>query len=191
MAARDQDHRDIPAEATGARFATGDAASGAAALVGDAQSAGQDSGSRQDVVQALRDLVECCIDGEHGFRVSADRAQRADLKPLLHRRVADFRAAADELNHLVVQCGGQPEGDGSAMGAVHRGWVALQAILGDNDQAVLEGCERGQDNALARYRKALEKPMPDRIRAVVERQLQLVQECHDQMKMLRNQARKG
>ena len=29
-----------------------------------------------------------------------------------------------------------------------------------DDKAVLEECERGEDNALARYRKALQKPLP-------------------------------
>jgi uncharacterized protein (TIGR02284 family) len=67
--------------------------------------------------------------------------------------------------------------------------VAVQAALGDTDKAVLEGCERGQDNALARYGKALEKPLPEDIRAVVERQLQMVRDCHAEMKRLRDQAR--
>jgi hypothetical protein len=50
-------------------------------------------------------------------------------------------------------------------------------------------CWRGQDNALARFRKALEKPLPADVRPAVERHLQLVQGCHAQMKMLRDQAR--
>lgn len=189
MSAEDRDYRDVPPGATGARFSTGDSASGAGAIVGNLQSAGKDSGSRHDIIEALQDLVECCKDGEYGFRTSADRAERADLKSILMQRAEDFRSAGEELNRLVAACGGAAEQGGSVLGAVHRGWVAVQATLGDNDKAVLEGCERGQDNALARYHKALGKPLPADIRSVVERQLQMVQECHAQMKMLRDQAR--
>jgi uncharacterized protein (TIGR02284 family) len=189
MSAEERDYRDIPPENTGTRSATGDGPSGAGALAGKLQTGGNDSGSRKDTVDVLKDLVECCKDGEYGFRTSADRVERADLKPVLSQRAEEFRAAGEELNRLVASCGGTPEQGGSAMGAVHRGWVAVAATLGDNDKAVLEGCERGQDNALARYRKALEKPLPADVRSVVERQLQTVRECHDQMKALRDQAR--
>jgi uncharacterized protein (TIGR02284 family) len=189
MSAEDRDTRGVSPDTTGARFASADSTGGAAALVGDLQSSGNDSASTRDVVDALRDLVECCRDGEYGFRTSADRAERADLKPVLSQRAEEFRLAGDELNRLIIARAGSPEPGGSVMGAVHRGWVALQATLGDNDKAVLEGCERGQHNALARYRKALDKALPDDIRSVVEQQLQMVEACHAQMKMLRDQAR--
>lgn len=189
MSAEDRDHRDLPSGTTDAGRGKGETPSGAGALAGKLQSGGKDSGSHEDVVDTLKDLVECCRDAEYGFRDSADRAQRADLKPILMERAEQFRSAAEELNRLVVAAGGKPEEGGSAVGAVHRSWVAVQATVGDNDKAVLEGCERGQDNALARFRKALDKPLPADIRSVVERQRRMVEECHAQMKMLRDQAR--
>lgn len=175
----------------GARYAAGDRASGAGAVVGDLQSSGDSGGTRSDIVEALQDLVETCKDAEYGFRTSADRVQRTDLKDVLARRAEDFRAAAEELNGAITACGGQRKDSGSAIGAVHRGWVAVAATIGDTDKAVLEGCERGQDNALARYRKALEKPLPPDIRAVVERQLQDVERSHAQMRTLRDQVRES
>ena len=76
------------------------------------------------------------------------------------------------------------------MGAVHRGWVAVKATLSTyDDKAVLEEVERGEDNAVARYRKALKQQLPDQVRQVVERQSQAVQRNHDQVKRLRDQYR--
>jgi uncharacterized protein (TIGR02284 family) len=165
-------------------------AGGAAAAVGRMQSAGDNSGDTADVIDVLQDLVECCKDGEYGFRESAEQVDRADLKTTLLRRADDCRSAAQELNDLIRQCGGAPEQGGSAMGAMHRGWVAVKATLSTyDDKAVMEECERGEDNAKARYRKALEKPLPPHIRQVVERQMQGVQRNHDQVKMLRDQLR--
>ncbi|TFY99023.1 ferritin-like domain-containing protein [Ramlibacter humi] len=165
-------------------------AGGAMGAVGAAQGAGNASGSTRDVIDALQDLVECCKDGEYGFRECAEQARRADLKSLFLQRADDCARGAEELNNEIRSLGGSPEESGSAAGALHRGWVSVKSKLTTyDDKAVLEECERGEDNAVARYRKALQKPLPENIRAKVERQFQGVQRNHDQVKMLRNQFR--
>ena len=163
---------------------------GAAAAVGAAQSAGNMGGDRDDVVDALQDLAECCKDGEYGFRACAEQVKRSDLKSIFLQRADDCRGAAQELNEQIRMLGGNDADHGSAAGAVHRGWVAVKSTLTTyDDQAVLEEAERGEDNARARYMKALKQPLPAGIKLVVERQMQGVQRNHDQIKMLRDQAR--
>ncbi|MDB5871641.1 MAG: hypothetical protein JWQ07_1083, partial [Ramlibacter sp.] len=144
---------------------------GAAAAVGKMQSAGNESGDRDDVVDALQDLTECCKDGEYGFRACAEQAKRADLKSTFLQRADDCRGAAQELNEQIRSLGGKAEEHGSAAGAMHRGWVSVKATLSTyDDKAVLEECERGEDNAMARYRKALKQPLPAGVKLIVERQ---------------------
>lgn len=162
---------------------------GAAGAVGAMQTAGNNSGDVGDVVDVLQDLVECCKDGEYGFRECAEQARRADLKQVFLQRADDCRAAAQELNRLVVDCGGKAEDGGSAMGAMHRGWVSVKSVFTTyDDKAVLNEAERGEDNAKARYKKALAKPLPPHVKQVVERQMQGVQRNHDQVKALRDAA---
>lgn len=163
---------------------------GAAAVVGSMQSAGNESGDRDDVIDALNDLAECCKDGEYGFRSCAEQAKRADLKSVFLQRADDCRGAAQELYEQIRGMGGKVDEGGSAAGAMHRGWVAVKATLSTyDDKAVLEEAERGEDNAMARYRKALKQPLPAGVKLIVERQMQGVQRNHDQMKMLRDQFR--
>ncbi len=163
-------------------------ATGVAAQVGEAQQSGDASGSREDVLDVLEDLVECCKDGEYGFRACADNAKREDLKSVFMQRADDCQRGARELQAQVSSLGGEVDDSGSALGAVHRGWVSVRSTLSTyDDKAMLDEAERGEDNALARYRKALQKPLPANVREVVERQLQGVQRNHDQIKMLRNQ----
>ncbi|HEX9718821.1 MAG TPA: PA2169 family four-helix-bundle protein [Ramlibacter sp.] len=177
---------------TDSRMSSGasDRPSGAAAVMGEMQSAGDSSGDRDDVIDALNDLVETCKDGEYGFKACAEQARRADLKSVFMQRADDCRGAAQELAEQIRGLGGKPEDGGSAVGAVERGWVAVRAKLSTyEDLAVLEECERGEDNAVARYRKALRKPLPAGIKLIVERQLQGAQRNHDQIKTLRDQLR--
>jgi uncharacterized protein (TIGR02284 family) len=162
----------------------------AAAAVGAAQSAGNNDGDRDDVIDALDDLAECCKDGEYGFRACAEQAKRQDLKSLFLQRADDCRTAAQELYAQIRALGGKPDQGGSTAGALHRGWVSIKATLSTyDDKAVLEECERGEDNALARYRKAIKQTLPGNIKQIVERQMQGAQRNHDQIKMLRDQFR--
>jgi uncharacterized protein (TIGR02284 family) len=171
---------------------SGGMATGAAGAVGAMQQAGNNDGDRGDVIDVLKDLVECCKDGEYGFRECAEQARREDLKSTFLQRADDCRRGAQELNQLLRECGASPEEGGSAMGAMHRGWVAIKSKLTTyDDKAVLEEAERGEDNAKARYAKALQKNLPANVRMVVERQFQGVQRNHDQVKMLRDQFRAG
>jgi uncharacterized protein (TIGR02284 family) len=166
------------------------AAGGAAGAVGGMQTAGNNDGDRDDVVDVLKDLVECSKDGEYGFRECAEQAKRADLKSMFLQRAEDCRRGAQELNDCIRQFGGSTEDGGSAMGAMHRGWVSIKSKLTTyDDKAVLEEAERGEDNAKARYAKALQKNLPAAVRSIVERQSQGVQRNHDQVKSLRDQFR--
>jgi uncharacterized protein (TIGR02284 family) len=165
-------------------------AMGAAGAVGAMQQAGNEEGDRGDVIDVLKDLVECSKDGEYGFRECAEQVKREDLKTILLQRADDCRRGAQELNQLLRELGASTEEGGSAMGAMHRGWVSIKSKLSTHDdKAVLEEAERGEDNAKARYTKALQKNLPPNVRMVVERQMQGVQRNHDQVKMLRDQLR--
>jgi uncharacterized protein (TIGR02284 family) len=169
---------------------TAAASMGTAGAVGAMQTGGNNDGDRGDVVDVLKDLVECCKDGEYGFRECAEQAKRQDLKSMFLQRADDCRRGAQELNDCIRQYGGSTEDGGSALGAMHRGWVSIKSKLTTyDDKAVLEEAERGEDNAKARYMKAMQKNLPADVRQVVERQMQGVQRNHDQVKMLRDQTK--
>ena len=140
------------------------------------------------VVEVLNDLMELCRDGEQGFRASADHASSGDLQSFLSRRASDCSVAAAELEHVVRSYGAEPAEGGTVAGALHRGWVAIKAALSSNDdQAVLEECERGEDARVASYRSALEQPLPATVRVLVQRQADEAQRYHDEVRNLRNQ----
>ena len=156
---------------------------------GSAIGADDDHGP-DDLIDTLNDLLESCRDGEFGFRECAAHTKAPDIQSLLGRRADDCHAGALELQSLIKQLGGKPEEGGSVTGALHRGWVSVKGTLaGYSDQAMLDECERGEDAALARYRKALKQNLPAEAKAVVERQAQGVQRNHDEIKALRDSLR--
>lgn len=146
--------------------------------------------TNEDVIDVLNDLIENCRDGEHGFKACAEHTQSTELRELFQSRSRECNGAALELQSLVTQKGGTPESSGSASGAVHRGWVAVKGTLsGYSDLAMLEECERGEDVAKARYKKALEQDLPADIHMVVTRQHDGAVRNHDQIRLLRDRLR--
>jgi uncharacterized protein (TIGR02284 family) len=146
--------------------------------------------SNADVVDELNVLIETCKDGEYGFRTSAEHVKSTQLRQVFASRADECRRGATELQSLVTRLGGKADRGSSVSGTMHRGWVDLKGMLtGDSDQAALNECERGEDAALARYRDAIRKPLPDDVAAVVQRQYEGVKRNHDQIRTLRNQTR--
>jgi uncharacterized protein (TIGR02284 family) len=74
-------------------------------------------------------------------------------------------------------------------GAAHRVWVHIRGLFGGaSDETMLIECERGEDAAVARYRKALKQNLPRDIHAMVLRQFEGAQRNHDMIKSLRDRA---
>ena len=140
-----------------------------------------------DVVDTLNDFLESARDGEYGFHACAEHADSGELKGIFQRHSRECAAAAMELEHEIRRLDGEPASGGTVAGALHRGWVSVKTALSiQDDKAVLEECERGEDAAVARYRKALKATLPLDVRALVERQAQGAQRNHDEVRALRN-----
>lgn len=143
-----------------------------------------------DIISTLNDLIEVSKDGEEGFRSSAENVDDPKLKAFFLRRSQEVAASVQELQELVRSLGGEPASSTSLSGALHRRWIDIKTALTSNDTlAVLNETERGEDVALATYRKAAEKDLPTHVRFVVVRQLEGAKRNHDEVKKLRDAAR--
>lgn len=141
----------------------------------------------EDAVDTLNNLLEICRDGEYGFSECATHTKASDLKTVLSQRADDCRRAGADLVALIRQMGGEYDEGGTAMGAIHRGWVAAKGkITGYSDLDMLNECERAEDVALAHYKKALNRNLPEAAHALVKQQASGAQRNHDQIKALRD-----
>lgn len=144
----------------------------------------------KDAVSVVNDLIETCRDGEQGFKTAAERTENPQLKQLFTTLSSQRASFKHELEVQVETYGGKPADLGHAAGAAHRGWMAVKAALSsDDDQSLLDECERGEDYAKKAYSEALQKPLPDAIRPLVAKQADDVRAAHDQVRDLRNQHR--
>lgn len=143
--------------------------------------------SNADAISTLNGLIETCRDGQYGFKTAAEDIERSELKTVfyeLSQQRADFTGILQE---LVRSMGGDPATGGSMSGAVHRGWMDIKtAVVGRDEEAILNECERGEDYAKDAYAEALKTTLPANIADVVGQQSQAVLAAHNKIRSLRN-----
>ena len=145
----------------------------------------------KETISAVNSLIETLKDGQEGFKQAAEGVKDLQLKSLFNEYSRQRSRFASELQSQAQSLGElEPETSGSAAGALHRAWINLKsAVTSGDDDAILAECERGEDSAVARYRKALEQSLPADVRSVVQKQADGAQRNHDQIRDLRNAAR--
>jgi uncharacterized protein (TIGR02284 family) len=145
--------------------------------------------SNDDVISSLNGLIQYCKDGQDGFKTAAEGIERSDLKSLFYEYSQQRSEFAGVLQGLVRSLGGDPEDSGSVSAAMHRGWIDIKSLVtGQDEHAILNECERGEDYAKDAYREALKLNLPANVRDVVQQQSQAILAAHNRIKALRDGA---
>lgn len=141
-----------------------------------------------NTAKVLNSLIQTLKDGQEGFRLAAEGAKSVELKRIFHELSLQRAKLAGELQMFVRELGAEYETSSSVLGTLHRGWINVRtAVTSQDDQAILDECERGEDSAVQHYREALAEDLPANVRTVVTNQASDVQSAHDRIKTLRDQ----
>lgn len=143
-----------------------------------------------DTISTLNNLVETLKDGQAGFLSASEHVHDSELKSLFNKLSLQRANFAGVLQAEITRLGeGKPAQSGTVSGALHRGWINLKSAISSQDEhAILAECERGEDIAVAAYRKALEGPLPQDVQDIVQSQAGEIKAAHDQVKQLRDLA---
>ena len=135
--------------------------------------------------EALRHLIDICMDGERGFRAAAAAVNDPKLRTLF-TNLAEERArfAAALVPHL-QRLGGTLDHEGTGAGALHRTWINLKAhVPGHGDHAIVTEAERGEHAALDAYDEALHGMLPPTATELVEAQQEAMHAAVDQIRAI-------
>ncbi len=141
-----------------------------------------------DDAKAAKDLVETLKDGEKGFASASEKlkdgnhAEWAGKLQHLSEQRAGFQREIVALGH---EYGDNVDESGSAVAALHRGWLSVKdALTGDDAGGVLSAALTGEDHTVSEYEKALEQDLSDGFRDVVTRQHAAVVAAREEVKAL-------
>ena len=139
------------------------------------------------VADVLNELIETGKDGEQGFKTAAEKVKEPSLKTLFSKYASQRAAYVQELQSAVSQLGEKPAESGHVAGTLHRGWINLkEALAKDEDKAIINEAESGEDAAKKAYSEALQKSLPPEVKSIVERQYQGVLEAHGVVRDLKH-----
>ena len=140
-----------------------------------------------DVGSVLNGLIETAKDGEQGFQTAAEKVKNPELKTLFTKYATQRAAYGQELQAAVSSLGEKPAQSGHAAASLHRGWMNLkQALTKDEDTALINEAESGEDAAKKAYADALQQTLPANIRTLVQKQYDGVLQAHGVVRDLKH-----
>lgn len=148
-------------------------------------------------IDVLNDLVKTNNDRIEGYEKAIDLLSEDEdlpedytgLKSLFENYRDQSLQFNATLKPLVAQLGGAPAEEASTTGKIFRLWMDIKASLpGSNRQAILNSCERGEDEFIKAYKKAINHPelLDPEIVNIISSQIDTQLEAHDRIKALRD-----
>ncbi len=146
--------------------------------------------SKDNLVNNLQGLLEKNYDAEKGFKNAVTNANDQNLKEFLKTQSARRNRFATELDNEIRSLNVEPKESGSTTGTLHRKWMDIKSSLsGNDDEAVLEECIRGEKASEEEYRETLNKNnFPPQIENVLNNHLNEIQTTLSQVKTLESLA---
>ena len=144
--------------------------------------------NHSDEISTLNTLIATTIDSITGYENSAKDIDNQRFAEIFRERASERQDVVQQLREEVRRLGGNPEDDGSFLGKTHQRFEDMKAaITGQDEQAVINEVERGEDYLKGKFETALNSDtLSGESRAVVERCYQSVRSGHDQMSKLKH-----
>jgi uncharacterized protein (TIGR02284 family) len=140
-------------------------------------------------IRVLNDLIETTIDNADGYAEAARETRSSRFSLTFRERASERRQLAARLQHQVEALGGAPEEEGSALASAQRMFANLRKSL-DNDSAVIDEVERGEDHIKHVFEDALDdEDVSPPTRVLIADAYRSVRSGHDQMRGLKRAAR--
>ena len=144
--------------------------------------------NHSEEISTLNTLIATTIDSVTGYENSAKDIDNQRFAEIFRQRADERQQVVEDLRNEVRRLGGDPEDSGSFMGKTHQRFEDLKAaITGQDEQAVINEVERGEDYLKEKFETALNSDaLSGEARSVVERWYQSVRSGHDQMSQLKH-----
>ncbi len=146
--------------------------------------------NHEKLVNNLQELLEKNYDAQKGFTKAMEDAKNPRLKAFLQQQAAQRSRFTNELTQEIRNLNEQPKDSGSFTGDLHRTWIDIKsAVSGNEDEAVLEECIRGEKASWDEYSTKLEKEnFPPNISSVIQKQASEIHNTLSNVKTLEDLA---
>lgn len=144
-------------------------------------------------IDALNDLIEVTLDSAKGYEDAADQSRSERLKTLFSRFAKERWTVVGELQQIVRTRGGTPEDSDSILAKAHRMFLNLKnTVIKQDDIAVIEEVERGEDHLKDRWERVLNgESLSPAFRNALAPYFTSVKAGHDEVSAMKHAAAHG
>jgi uncharacterized protein (TIGR02284 family) len=130
----------------------------------------------KQVIKELNTLLKRNYDAEKGFEEAASHVDNPLLKDFFVGSARQRYDFGHQIKDEIAKVGGKPDKGTSGSGDMHRMWMNLKNLFTTNDnKAMLEECERGEQSALADYSEILKDDnLPPSTKKVIGQQRETI-----------------
>jgi uncharacterized protein (TIGR02284 family) len=148
---------------------------------------GETASSTGDIA-TLNTLIGTLIDSIEGYTKSAADTKNAHFAERFNARAQERQQVLTRLQATVARLGGNPEDESTTAGSLHRGFINLkEAVLGQDDETIIDEVERGEDYLKNKWETALESTdLSPEARMAIEEAWISVKAGHDEMSALKH-----
>jgi uncharacterized protein (TIGR02284 family) len=139
-------------------------------------------------ISTLNGLIATTIDSADGYTEAAKDSEGGRFTSLFTSRAAERREVATRLQQEVARLGGNPQEDGTILAGAHRTFLNLKPVVtGQDDKAIVNEVEAGEDHIKAKFEDALgDMKLSPAVRSVIESCYSSVKAGHDQMRDIKH-----
>ncbi|WP_244228198.1 DUF892 family protein [Mucilaginibacter kameinonensis] len=147
----------------------------------------------EKALDVINDMIKINNDRAAGFEKAGKdlNEDESGLITVFNKLSEESRENVAELTGLAQQFGEDAAEGTSTSGDLHRAWIDIKSAFTGNDlNAILNECERGEDAAKTAYKNALdpENELSPELEQVLFAQQRLIVDGHDLIKSLRDQS---
>lgn len=140
----------------------------------------------ENVASKLNELLEKNYDAEAGYKQAAEQVSNPKLKSFFQEQAQARYDFGHQLKSEIKSFGQEPDKGTSLAADVHRTWINIKSTLaGNNEEAVLEECIRGEEEFIEDYNEILnETDLPNSTEAIVREQKNQVQQALNKVRSM-------
>jgi uncharacterized protein (TIGR02284 family) len=139
-------------------------------------------------ISTLNSLIATTLDSADGYTEAAKDSENNRFTTLFTSRASERRAIVTRLQQQVTALGGNAEDDGTLLAGAHRMFLNLKSLVtGNDDKAIINEVEAGEDHIKAKYEDALgDMKLTPAVRDLIETSYVSVKAGHDEMRDIKH-----
>lgn len=139
-------------------------------------------------ISTLNGLIATTIDSVDGYTEAAKDSGSGRFGALFTSRANERREVVSRLQQQVISLGGNAEDDGTILAGAHRMFLNLKsAVTGQDDKAIINEVEAGEDHIKGKFEDALgDMKLSPAVRDLIQTCYSSVKAGHDEMRDIKH-----